>query len=233
MKLKALITMLVLGSSSAAMARPAVIFDAHAQVTIGTPSPSRPIIIRDRRDDRHERHDRHDRDDRYDRDGRYSRGDRERGPRTWPTHDSAPVWNDGVLEPTNTTIGSDSSSYVGPIFNVHASVGHHGHHGYYTPSRFVTLTQPTRIDRGREFFTLGAEVGAFSKIALRPTAGRTFVQQVAIEFVGGGRTQVVPVNQHLDGTFVIELDGRGARTINRIVVYGSSGARSSYALMGA
>src|SRR5215510_7785830 len=42
----------------------------------------------------------------------------------------------------NTTLGGDSSAYAGPV-------------GMWTGSGWLALTQPTRIDRGREFIHVG------------------------------------------------------------------------------
>jgi hypothetical protein len=216
MKLKALITMLVLGSSSAAMARPAVVVSGHAEVTWKTTSHDHPPLPPNDRP----------------------------APRPWGN--PAPVWypdGAGSATPvghpdaagsTNTRVAGDASSYIGPIFALRASYdGRDDRYGRsWRRSPLVPLTQPTRIDRGREFFTLGPSAGAFTKIALQPNAGRTYVTQVAIEFAGGGRTQVIPVNEYLRDTFVIDLDRRNPRTINRIVVYGTSGPRASYSLLG-
>jgi hypothetical protein len=120
----------------------------------------------------------------------------------------------------NTTLGGDSSSYVGPI-------------GGWT-SGWMALTQPTRLDRGREFIHVGPQYGRFNTLKLESTRGASFINQVAIQFADG-KTQVVHLNEGLSGRnpcITIDLTGRN-RQINGIVVYGSTNARSSYQILAA
>jgi hypothetical protein len=136
------------------------------------------------------------------------------------------VWN-----PTNTRLGGDSSVYIGSkpfmLDRIHGGA-------QWRPSGWVQMTEPTRIDNGREFFTFGAEAGMFSQIQLLETHGTSFIQQVVIEYVGGGRVQ----KHELGGITLtkgqaISIDLAGHyRQINRIVVYGSTARGSAYQILG-
>jgi len=123
----------------------------------------------------------------------------------------------------NTTLGGDASAYTGPVG---------------MPTRFNTgwlaLTQPTRIDRGREFIHVGAQFGRFNTVKLENSRGSSFISQVLIEYANG-RGQVVHLNERLSAwnpCITIDLQGRN-RSISRIVVYGSTGARSAYQVLAA
>jgi hypothetical protein len=208
---KALVTVLMLASSSVAMAKP-VTYSASASVSFGS-NPSRPVVI----DHRHAADDCHDATPAY------------VPPLRQPVRPIRPapiapiVWN-----PNNTTLGADSSTYIGakPVLQSRFE-------GRWGRNAWLAMTEPTRIDRGREFFTFGAEAGRFRRIQLVETQGRSFIDQVAIEFVGGGRTQVVKLNAQLlpGNPLTIDLDG-DLRAINRIVVYGSTGQSSAYQILG-
>src|SRR6185436_11948358 len=80
------------------------------------------------------------------------------------------------FNPNNTTVGATASTYVGskPCLAERRDFG-----------RWVALTEPTRIDSGREFIAIGAEAGQFQRIKLFNNRGSSHIEQVAIEFVGG------------------------------------------------
>lgn len=121
----------------------------------------------------------------------------------------------------NTRLGSDLSVYNGPV-------------GSKIGFGWTSLTQPTRIDRGREFITIGKEHGRFNTIKLDNVRGSTVISQVLINFANG-KSQVVKLNQRLtpgNPCITINLDGNN-RAISRIVVYGDSGARSAYQILAA
>ena len=75
---------------------------------------------------------------------------------------------------------------------------------------------------GRTFITVGSQAGQFQKLDISSATGRTFIQQVYVEF-DNGQEQVL---RNLDRTLVgnecltLDLDG-GRRGIRRIVVYGN------------
>jgi hypothetical protein len=208
MNLKALITTLILGSSSLAMAQP-VTFSAGAKVTVGFNSgyESRPVVV-----------------------------DHRRLP---PVPAPAPVADPCApapiaqplpvvpvrpvyFNPDNTTVAATSSTYIGSKpFMTQYRDGRH----------WVALTEPTRIDSGREFINFGTDGARFSQIKLFNNRGSSHIQQIAIEFVGGG-TQKVVLNQMLTSSNPITIDLTGGfRPINRIIVYGSTNFGSSYQIL--
>lgn len=75
---------------------------------------------------------------------------------------------------------------------------------------------------GRTFITVGAEVGRFGKLDITAAGGRTFVQQVYIQFANGQEQVIRNLNRTLTGNecLTLDLDG-GRRAIKRIVVYGN------------
>lgn len=122
----------------------------------------------------------------------------------------------------NTTLGGDSSAYNGPIGTKSWRGG------------WVDLTAPTRIDRGREFFHIGAQAGRFDTLKLENKAGSSYISQVLVEFADG-KSQVVHLNENLSASnpcITIDLQGHD-REIGRIVVYGSTARHSSYQIMAA
>jgi hypothetical protein len=138
-----------------------------------------------------------------------------------------PPIRDGFVEPRNTTVGPNSSGYEGPIFR-NPRDGRFGRGGW------LALTEPTRIDGGREFFPIEGRGGDFRRLQLRGIAGRTTITKVAIEYGKEPyeRVQVADVRATLDRRnqiLTIRLDG-DSRDINRIIVYGASGRRSAYQL---
>ena len=213
---KALVTVLMLASSSVAMAKP-VTYSASASVSFGVNSnPGRPVVI----DHRH---------------APAPVDDCAPAPIAQPVY-TPPVrtthvrWAPQPLawNPNNTTLGADSSTYIGgkPVLQSRFD-------GRWGRAQWAAMTEPTRIDRGREFFTFGAQAGSFRQIQLAETAGRSFIQQVAIEFVGGGRTQVVKIDRNLVPGAPITIDLNGdLRAINRIVVYGTTAQSSAYQILG-
>jgi hypothetical protein len=89
--------------------------------------------------------------------------------------------------------------------------------------RPVTLASGLHFaNDGRTFITVGSQLGRFSTLQISAAGGRTFIQQVYVDF-GNGQEQIV---RNIDRTLVgnesltIDLDG-GRRAIRRIVVYGN------------
>ena len=107
-------------------------------------------------------------------------------------------------------------------------------HNWTRPmSRPVTLADDLHVD-GRAYIRVPRSSRAFNKLELSSSAGRLKIEKVAIKFANG-RTQVVDVAAGLGGTgygsfgkrsYTIDLAG-GARSIQSIVVYGSTGRRGS------
>jgi len=121
----------------------------------------------------------------------------------------------------NTGLGTDLSVYHGAV-------------GTKVGFGWTALTQPTRIDRGREFITIGKEHGRFTTVKLENVRGTSNITQVLINFANG-TSQVVKLNQRLSAAnpcIEINLDGN-KRAISGIVVYGASWSRSAYQILAA
>jgi hypothetical protein len=204
MNIKALITTLaIIGSSSAAMARPVTITaKAEASWSFGTRTP---IVVRDHREPV--------RAPVYQAPVRY---EEPREPMMFPSNnalaDDASVYRGGYPIATNKRMGYRDSYQWG-----HSS--------------WVAITAPTRIDRGRQFIPDLPELGYFSTVRLQNVTGTTNVDDVLIRFKDGTE-QVVHVNQklnHWNSTIDIRLDG--ARKIQGFVINGSSAYGSAYQVL--
>jgi hypothetical protein len=223
MNIKALITTLVLaGSSSVAMAKPAVTIKGSASVSIGSAPTT--VVVRDHRAPAADCHD--------------------TPVHTQPVYTQPvpvaqpyrPIYQEPFFNPQNTVMGSDSSTYIGtfgraPAHNLHRTTNAYG---FAQPNTWFQLTEATRIDRSREFFKLQGQGGFFTKVRLQNLGGRTDVVQVTIEYKSGSRTwfQKVAIDRALTGraAFDIHLES-DSRNVNRIIVYGASGHGSAYQLL--
>lgn len=159
-----------------------------------------------------------------------------------PVPQPAPVWQAPYYRITNTVITRNASTYRGvinaskikstPRWNARPVVNAYGFVAKPTQAWF-DLTEATRIDSGREFFTIGAAKGVFNKLQLTALgAGNTNITQVYVEFAdsNGKASQTVKFSERMNrnnASFTIDLDGE-YRTIKRIVVYGSTDQGSAY-----
>ncbi|MGE0868808.1 MAG: hypothetical protein AB7P03_09605 [Kofleriaceae bacterium] len=212
MNIKALITTLVLGSSSAALADTTFTASAHASWSLGTPGSSQ--VHRDIHRDVHSPTWTVD----------YRRNDTVRRPVVYPQTS----YLDSCVDPRNSTVGANTSEYKGQIFNMPV-----GRNWYQRPSWF-SITEPTRIDSGRQFITIGASAGRFDQLMLQQVAGSSYIKQVVVRFANGEEMVVRGIDQQLNRNnrnVVIDLKGQN-RQIGGIVVYGSTSARSAYKVMG-
>jgi hypothetical protein len=222
MNIKALITTLILaGSSSVAMAKPAVSIKGSASVTIGSAPTT--VVVRDHRAPAADCH--------------------ATPAYTQPVYTQPvaqpyrPIYQEPFFNPQNTTVGASGSVYVGsfgraPAHSLHRTTNAYG---FAQPRTWFHLTEATRIDSGREFFKLEGQGGLFTQLRLHNLGGQTDIRQVAIEYkLSNGRvvTQKVRIDQ-LTGraAFDINLES-DSRAINRIIVYGTSGHGSAYQMLG-
>jgi hypothetical protein len=213
MNIKALLTTLVLGSSSMASAD-SLTLHGSVSVSLGnTARPARPVVIQD--------------------DCAPVQSAPYRPASSRPVYQPTrpvvvqPVWQAPVYRPTNTIIGASASQYKGSIASQRQ---------YFAASNaWYDLSEATRIDSGREFFTIGANKGVFRGLRLEALGnGRSNIKQVVIEFADGQtKTQVVRSDSWIgrgNTSLTIDLDGN-ARQISRVIVYGSTDVGSAYKLM--
>ncbi len=201
MNLKALITTLVLGTSSVALAQP-VSFGASAQVDARFGyTPSGPAI----------------------------RDHRPAEPMRPVAEPLRPVYAPPVVQQiddcSNLSVLANGSTYTGPVG--YASQWNRG---------WITLTQPTKIIHGLTQIPVGRDHGKFREIQIVADSGATNVTTVAIGFTDG-TYQFVSVERTLDPncapvTISLNSAARG-RTIQRIVVNGSSNFGARYSVRAA
>jgi len=174
MNIKAIIASLVLGSSSVALAAPAVTVSTTAQLHVGG---SIKVTQGERHVVRDERH------------TVYS------PPIYRPIHDR-PVYSPPIYRP-----GTWARP---PIF------------------RAVTLADGMAFSgQGRRFITVGAQAGTFDKLEIKGTEGRTYIQEVYVQFDNGQEQVVRNLDRTLTASDCLTLDLDGNRqAIRRIVVYG-------------
>ena len=215
MNIKALITTLVLGTSSVALAEPTFTASAQASWSWGTPSASAQTV-RDHR--RPWVYDQTQLNTAYDPNFRTYRVN------PWMQQ---PIFQDSCMDPRNTTVGATGSTYTGAIMTVPANRSYY----WYRPS-WHAVTEPTRIDSGREFINLGG-AGQLDRLMFKQVGGSSFIQQVAIYFANGEIQVVRNLDAQLDRnrqTVGIDLNG-GRRAVSRVIVYGSNAPHSAYQLM--
>jgi hypothetical protein len=101
------------------------------------------------------------------------------------------------------------------------------------PPALRTLANDTKINlTGRDTLTFFRPM-QLQTIKLEGETGKTSVTQVAIKFANG-RQQLVQENQLLTKNGCIDIDLKGnVRNVTGIVIYGQSGARASFDVMGA
>ena len=229
MNIKALITTLVVGSSSMALADTSSSISASANATWSLSVPAIRVeasTVRDHRDGPVTSRPLAQAPNWY-------RGD----DREYDRRYDQPGWTDQVIDPRNTTVGASGSEYRGPVYSrpIHRDYydSYRGNEGYRYRATWMPLTDPTRIDRGREFFSVGAQAGRFNTLMLQQLAGRSFIRQVAVQFANGETQVVRGLNSQLgrdNRDIVINLDGTN-REISRVIVYGWTGPHSSYRLL--
>jgi hypothetical protein len=75
---------------------------------------------------------------------------------------------------------------------------------------------------GRSFITVGGQEGRFGALQISAAGGRTFIQQVYVQFENGQSQVIRNIDRTLVGneSLTLDLDG-GRRAIRRIVVYGN------------
>ncbi len=232
MNLKALLTTLVLGSSTMASAD-SVKISGSANVSLGSrpvapnyrPAPA-PVVVADP----------------CEHPAPYIPAPSQPAYHPMPSHPvSAHVWRGPYFHITNTIVSRTGSTYKGTVtaskikstrWNARRNFGAYGFVAKPTQAWF-DLTEATRIDNNRELFTIGGDKGLFNKLQLQALGtGSSTIAQVVVEFADarGKTTQVIKAKQLMsrnNSTFLIDLDGE-YRSIKRIVVYGASDAGSAY-----
>lgn len=127
--------------------------------------------------------------------------------------------------PRNTQLFPDYSLYVGsrPYENIR----------WFRRPEWIPLTEPTRIDRGREVIFIGATSGRLSALRLFNNFGRSYIRLVSVEFADGGLPQFVRLDRELDASLSITIDLAGSnRRVKKVTVYGATADGSSYQLLG-
>ena len=94
---------------------------------------------------------------------------------------------------------------------------------WQAPARHeVTLASGMHFaNDGRTFITVGSGYGALGALTISAAGGRSYIEQVYVEFDNGQEQVIRSLNRTLTGreSLTLDLDG-GRRGIKRIVVYG-------------
>jgi hypothetical protein len=88
----------------------------------------------------------------------------------------------------------------------------------------VTLASSVRFPSGgRAFITVTDQNRRFRSLQISPAGGRTFVQQVYVEFDNGQEQVVRNIDRMLSGDqrLTVDLDG-DRRIVRRVIVYGNN-----------
>lgn len=149
-----------------------------------------------------------------------------------------PSWQGAYYNPTNSIVGRTASTYKGWLGVSKVKPLAYTRFGLVKnqSQTWFDLTEVTRIDSGRQFFNIGADNGLFKGLKLQALGnGSSHIKQVAIEFLDGNgklKTQKVKLDTRINRTnptITIDLDG-GYRAIKRVIVYGSTDRGSAYKL---
>ncbi len=152
-----------------------------------------------------------------------------------------PVWSGPFYDPHNTRLGGDSSSYTGTWGQSTIKFRPATWHGYsYNERRtqnWFEMTEATRIDNGR-LFMHPRDNGYYRALKIQALGnGSSNIVQVRIDFkdkhTGMKGFQIVKLNQQINRynpSLTIDLDGN-YRQINRIIVYGQTDRGSAIKLL--
>ncbi len=222
---KALITSLVIaGSSSVAAARPAASVTAQVSVGFNATFSGSGAVVRDHRDPRAGQTPTTPAKTDL-RTGQAAVGtfQNDRFVDRYENHDGGSRGDDLVGgSVANVYIGGDSSTYIGSLYAIGSTA---------IRSSWAALTEPTRIERGRQFFFLSS-AGPVHRLLLQSVAGRTLITQVAITYTDNS-TEVLKFGNTLEQrTPYLNLNLDGRRTVAKIVVYGGTSDNGSYRLLG-
>jgi hypothetical protein len=236
MNFKALITTLVLGSSSAAMADSFTV-SGSVNVSLGSsattrPAPApvyRPVVVAA--------------DDCTDDTQINNRPDPR--PAYHPTqyHPTQPVWRGPYYSPTNTVVAANASQYVGWVATSPVKFRRMGYGRALVlrqtaSTTWFDLTEATRIDSRQEYFKIGADKGVFKALKLQALGGGSSrIEKIAIQYTdasGHVKFHNVTFNTRLDArtnpAITINMPG-GYSSIDGIMVIGSTDRGSAYKLL--
>ncbi len=158
-------------------------------------------------------------------------------------HPTTPVWQAPYYNITNINGSLAGGSYTGRIgtSNIKSVPRQRAWNGYgFVTTRNATtqpwfdLTEATALKGKREFFTIGADKGLFNQLQLQGLGnGSSRIEQVLVQYLdnrGTETAQVFKLKTSITRTSApITLDLEGSyRSIKRIVVYGATDAGSAY-----
>lgn len=96
---------------------------------------------------------------------------------------------------------------------------------------WVELASPTPAKHGTELVMVGADAGAFSKLRVDATKGRTNVRKVKVFFTDGN-VKTVRLDKALRQGKSVTVELGEPRTIDRVVVTTETHTKGEYALYG-
>jgi hypothetical protein len=131
-------------------------------------------------------------------------------------------------DPKTTALGPDASTYVGgkPYLSARGDAG-----AKWRPARWVALTSPTRIDRGRQVIAIGSDVGEFRQLRLFNNTGSTRIEHVVVDF-DDGTAHKATLQRTLTSAEPITIEFGGTyRRIVRVVLIGATAPDSAYQLL--
>ena len=105
-----------------------------------------------------------------------------------------------------------------------------GWNGQWMPPQYraVTLASNLRLAANSQTtVNVGAQLGRFGKLDIKPTSGRVMVRQVYVQFANDQVQILRNVDRMLAGNdcLTVDLDG-DRRAIKRVIVYGAFGTPS-------
>ena len=104
-----------------------------------------------------------------------------------------------------------------------------GWNGRWMPPQYRAVTLASNLHlaaNSQTTINVGAQLGRFAKLEIKPTSGRTLVRQVYVQFANDQVQILRNVDRMLTGNdcLTVDLDG-DRRAIKRVIVYGAFGNR--------
>ena len=154
-----------------------------------------------------------------------------------PPQPMPPAWSNATWQPSNLRLTGDASFYIGTMgYSSIRTRPSMWQQRYQTKTQaWFEMTQATRIENNRLFLDVN-DNGFYRALKIESLGRGSDITKVRIDFkdrLANKSHQIVNLNQHLSGShssLTIDLDGN-YRQISRIVVYGKTNRGSAIKLL--
>jgi hypothetical protein len=96
---------------------------------------------------------------------------------------------------------------------------------------WIELASPTTVRHGKEYISLATDAGALDRLRIDAAAGRPIVLTVRINFKNG-TSRIARIDRVIDKKRPVDIDLKGAQTIDSLVVVTDPVSNAEYKVMG-